>query len=161
MQQNTLQMLNHCKVSRGWHCCNWQWQWRVSYWGSVACKSPSCYHCTLKYREPLQGEGQRAASHSVGKQGKRGHAEIFTYSQTDFLALSSPGALMSDPLLPVQEGERHVMTMGPKQDKEEKFKFRPLLPPSPLSGHWGCLVFVNSFSLTPWAASLSSIVSFQ
>lgn len=55
--------------------------------GSVACKSPCCYYdyYTLKYLKPLQGEGQGEES----EQGKHGHAEIFTYSQTDFLALSA------------------------------------------------------------------------
>lgn len=60
---------------------------------------------------------------------------------------------MSDPLLPVQKGERHAMTIGPKQDKEEMFKFRP---PSSSTIYsfttmelWSCLVLVNSFSCPP------------
>lgn len=62
------------------------------------------------------------------------------YIQSDRLpGIVSLRALMSDPLLPVQKGERHAMTMGPKQDREEMFKFRSLLPPSPLSIGCGAL----------------------
>lgn len=62
------------------------------------------------------------------------------YIQSDRLpGIVSMRALMSDPLLPVQKGERHAMTMGSKQDKEEMFKFRPLLPPSSLSRSYGAV----------------------
>lgn len=75
------------EVIRRWGYLNSQWQLCMSYEGSVACKSPCCYHLyyTLKYLRPLHGEERG----STGKQGKRGHIEIFTYSQTDFLALSA------------------------------------------------------------------------
>lgn len=40
-------------------------------------------------RERAQREERRGEeSGSSGRQGKRGHTEIFTYSPTDFLALS-------------------------------------------------------------------------
>lgn len=80
------------------------------------------------------------------------HRDI--YIQSDRLpGIVRPGALMSDPLLPVQKGERHAMTIGPKQDKEEMFKFRPPSS-STISSFttmelWSCLVLVNSFSCPP------------
>lgn len=63
--------------------------------GSTACKSPCCsyhkcyfyYYDSLKSSELFQGSG--AESGSTGSEGKRGHIEIFTYSQTDFLELSA------------------------------------------------------------------------
>ena len=94
-------------------------------------------------------EGQREESGSSGRAREAWtHRDI--YIQSDRLpGIVSLRALMSDPLLPVQKGERHAMTMGPKQDKEEMFKFRP--PSSTISSStaiaalWSCLVFVNSF----------------
>ena len=61
---------------------------RMSYGGSVACKSPCCYYdrYTLKYSEGEERRGEQLLGH---EQGKHGHIEIFTYSQTDFLALSA------------------------------------------------------------------------
>lgn len=75
-----------------WGYLNSQWHLCMTYEGSVACKSPCCryyYYYTLKYLKPLQGEGQGEEHGSTGEQGKHGHIEIFTYSQTDFLALSA------------------------------------------------------------------------
>lgn len=81
------------------------------------------------------------------------------YIQSDRLpAIVRRSALMSAPLLPVQKGERHQMTMGSKQDKEEMFKFRPLLttifPPLSVVARatWrssSFSFFVNSFSFPP------------
>lgn len=94
---------------------------------------------------PLHPQVLKAAPGRGPERGERllGQArEAWTnrdiYIQSDRLpGIVSPRALMSDPLLPVQKGERHAMTIGPKQDKEEMFKFRPLLlPPSPLSRLW-------------------------
>lgn len=91
-----LHMCERCSIRREiiwrWGCCNSQWQLRMSYGGSVACKSPRCYcyYYNLKCLKPLRAERareRRAAPRA--KQGKRGHIEIFTYSQTDFLALSA------------------------------------------------------------------------
>ena len=78
------------------------------------------------------GRGER-----LPRQAREAWTHRDIYIQSDRLpGIVSLRALMSDPLLPVQKGERHEMTMGPKQDKEEMFKFRPLLPPSPLSRLW-------------------------
>lgn len=111
---------------------------RVNYRGSVAYKSPSChnYQQTRKCVIAPPRDKAGAQSLSMGKQGKHGHPEIFTYSQTDFLALSGRERWCQIHSFLCRRGERHAMTMGPKQDKEEMFKFRPPLPPSPLSGRW-------------------------
>lgn len=83
---------------------------------------------------PGRGPREQSAAPQAAREAWT-HTDI--YIQSDRLpGIVSLRALMSDPLLPVQKGERHAMTMGPKQDKEEMFKFRPLLPPSPLSRLW-------------------------
>lgn len=137
----------------------------MSYGGSVACKSPCHYHhYTLKHLKPLRGEGPRREE--SGSSGRRReawtHRDI--YIQSDRLpGIVSLRALMSDPLFPVQKGERHAMTMGPKQDKEEMFKFRP--PSSTISSFtatelWSCLVFCEFLQFSPPELPLP-IVSFQ
>lgn len=89
-----LYMCERCSIRRKviwrWGCCNSQWQLLMSYGWSAACKSRCRYYCyNLKSIKPLRGQDQGEKSGSTGKQGKRGHIEIFTYSQTDFLALSA------------------------------------------------------------------------
>lgn len=43
----------------------------------------------ILHTQVFKAEGQGEKSGSSSRQGKRGHIEIFTYSQTDFLALSA------------------------------------------------------------------------
>ena len=105
----------------------------------------------LKAAPGREGQGEESGSSGRAREAWT-HRDI--YIQSDRLpGIVSLRALMSDPLLPVQKGERHAMTMGPKQDKEEMFKFRP--PSSTISSStatavlWSCLVFVNSFGFPP------------
>lgn len=133
--------------------------------GCVESKSCCCcyyyYYYTLKCLKLLQGEGKSEESGSSGR-AREAWTRRDIYIQSDRLpGIVSPRALMSDPLLPVQKGERHTMTIGPKQDKEEMFKFRPLLPPSPLSRLWssGAVSFCEFLQSPP--TTTTTIVSFQ
>lgn len=93
------------------------------------------------FLKPLQGEGQQGGERLLGLLRKRGHIEIFTYSRTDFLALSAWERWCQIHSFLCRS---HAMTMDPKQDKEEMFKIRP--PSSTISSStavqlWSCLVF--------------------
>lgn len=111
-------------------------------WGSVACKSPSCCYYnryTLEHSRDSRGEEYG----SMGKQGKHGHAEIFTYSQTDFLALSARERWCQIHSFLCRRENAMRWQWAQKQDKEEMFKFRP--PSSTISSFtamelWSCLV---------------------
>lgn len=123
--------------------------------------SPRCCYYKLKLFKITPGR-RRGRGARLHRQPGEAWTHRDIYIQSDRLpGIVSLRALMSDPLLPVQKGERHVMTMGPKQDKEEMFKFRPLLPSSPLSRLWSCLVFVNSSSFPPWAPSPHCVISIE
>lgn len=105
----------------------------MSYGGSVACKSPRCcyYYYNLKCLKPLQGEGRGEESGSLGKAREAWtHRDI--HIQSDRLpGIVKPESVDVRSTPSCAEGENAIaMTMGPKQDKEEMFKFR-----SPLFHH--------------------------
>lgn len=153
------------EVTWRWACRNSLWHLHMTYGGSVACKSPRCYYYyyTLKCLKPIQGEGQGEERGSTGKQGKQGHIEIFTYSQTDFLALSVWERWCQIHSFLCRRENAMRWQWAQNRTKRKCLNLGPFFHHLLFHGYaelCSCLVFVNSFS-PPKMSSLSPLCHFN